>query len=89
MINEMSLFTDDLTNSIALGYGRCAHNRERFLCNYCTYSVAKVATMVKHIEDDHPEHYSTSTYEFISHVHICYIQLEYIMTNNCKFLPIS
>jgi hypothetical protein len=88
IINELSLVINFLTDWIALGYRRSVHNRSKLLCNYCLYSVAKVSTMVKHIEDDHPEHLSTSKYEFISHVYICYIHLEYIMTN-CKLLPIS
>jgi hypothetical protein len=65
MINEMSLFTDLLTDSMALGYRKSAEKRQMLLCNYCNYSVAYVPGMVKHIKDDHPEHLSTSTYEFI------------------------
>jgi hypothetical protein len=88
MINEMSLFTNFLTDYISLGYRKSAQKRQKLLCNYCNYSASKVSTMVKHIQDDHPEHLSTSKYEFISQFRIFYIQLEYFMTN-CKFLPIS
>jgi hypothetical protein len=85
MIHEMCLFINFLTDWIALGYRK---RSKMFHCNYCPCSVYRAPRMVKHIEDDHPEHFSTSTHEFISHVHICYMQLEYVMTN-CKFLPIS
>jgi hypothetical protein len=59
MINEMSLVANLLTDCIALGYRKSAHNRKKLLCNYCKYTVAIVPSMVKHIEDDHPEHLST------------------------------
>jgi hypothetical protein len=85
MINELLLVTNLHTDCIAEGYRRKSN---RFRCNYCNHSTHVVTSMVGHIKDDHPEHLSISTYEFISHVYICYIHLEYILTN-CKFLPIS
>jgi hypothetical protein len=73
MINEITIF---LTDYIALGYRRSPHNRYKLLCNYCNYSVQSAHSMVKHIEDDHPEHLRISTYGFISHFRICYSQLD-------------
>jgi hypothetical protein len=76
MINEITIF---LTDYIALGYRRSAHNnRYKLLCNYCTYSVYLATSMVKHIEVDHPEHLGNSSQGILIHISI-FVTFSYVI----------
>jgi hypothetical protein len=62
-----------LTDCNAKGYRK----KDNVLsCDFCDYSVQRALSMVKHVEDDNPEHLRISTYDFISHFRIGYSQLD-------------